>query len=153
MAVIAGVIALYQRHFDRELNAIQSKTTVWDQAGILDDESKQYILDVSRDLKDSYGLDLRVWTRTEPFEAPAPDGKTIFLGVDVPGNKAAAVFPPLVAMALGPDLPSFLARDHFNEYFERGDAATGVVAAVGLIYQALLDAQSGAAKREGGDAS
>jgi len=153
MAVLAVTVVLYQRHFDNALDRIQSKTSIWDQAGILDDESREYVKDVSRDLRRNFGLELRVWARTEPFESPDLDAKTIFIGVYVPGRAAMVIFPPLVAKALDPDFRRFLEEDHFSEYFKKDDPATGMLAAVGLIYQALTDDQSGGAPGEKGDGS
>ncbi len=151
MAVVAVSIMLYQRHFENALDRIQSKTAIWDQAGVLDDESRQYIRSVSKDLENNLGIELRVWVRTEPFEPPELAPKILFLGVCLPLKTAVVVFPPLAAKALGPDIGRFLEEEHFRDYFKQGDPATGVVAAVGLIYQALSDELSGGAPGEKGD--
>lgn len=140
--VFMGVIWLFWKHSARTLEMIESQRNVpqqiiSDETGILTDEQKKAIHDLSRALKANYGLELRVIVDVKPVAAPEMDVGTIFIGMYPEGSQAVVILPPLVERAVGTGLANHLRFHHFSPYWQSGDWPRGLGEALGLIWDAL----------------
>lgn len=142
--VFIGVIWLFWKHNARTLEMIESQRSVSqqivsDETAVLTEEQKKAIRDLSRALKTSYGLGLRVVVDVKPVSAPETDAGTIFIGLYPEGEQAVVILPPLVERAVGTGLANYLRLHHFPPYWQSGNWPRGLGEALGLIWDALSD--------------
>lgn len=146
-ALVAGVFALaiaaYQKNFQTVIDRIQAQGTVADPGGILTDADRHWLLAQAAYLRARFGLELLVRIGGEARAAGGPDPddpKKVFIFFD-PGCQASqAAVPPLVASGLPPGFAADLGREHLDAACRQGRAREGVLAAVGLLIDALAQA-------------
>ena len=155
--LVAGVFALaivaYQKNFQHVIEQVQAKGTIADPGGLLTEADRLWLLEQAALLRARFGLELavRIGSASQPaggYPAPDPDDpKKVFFYFD-PGCKASrATVPPLVASGLPPGFAADLGRAHLDAACRQGRGREGVLAAVGL----LIDALGQAAQRAKGE--
>ncbi|MHC1788218.1 TPM domain-containing protein [Solidesulfovibrio sp.] len=145
--LVVGVFALavvaYQNNFQRVIARVEAKGTVADPGGLLTEADRQWLLAQAAFLRARYGLELavRIGSQDQPageFPAPDPDDpKKVFLYCDPDCQGSRATVPPLVASGLPPGFAADLGRAHLDAACRRGQVREGVLAAVGLLIDAL----------------
>lgn len=135
--VFMGVIWLFWKHNQRTIEMLDSHQVVVDRGGMLTDAQKQSIRDLSRALKSSFGLDLRLVVVDDGLARPLVDAKTIHIGIDPESKMFLVVLPPIVERALGQGFTRYLREEHFAPYWASGNWQRGLGEALSLIWNAL----------------
>ncbi len=135
--VFMGVIWLFWKHNQRTIEMLDSHQVVVDRDDMLTDAQKQSVRDLSRALKSSFGLDLRLVVSADGLTRPPLDTKTIHIGLDPEGETFQVVLPPIVERALGRGFTAYLRDDHFAPYWASGNWQRGLGEALSLIWDAL----------------
>ena len=110
---------------------------------MLTEADRLWLLEQAAFLRARYGLELAVRIGSpglpaQAYPAPDPDDpKKVFLSCDPDGQGSRATLPPLVASGLPPGFAADLGRAHLDAACRRGQAREGVLAAVGLLIDAL----------------
>jgi hypothetical protein len=133
---------LYVKHFDRTIETIQSRSSVYDETGRLSDEQLAVFRDFSRLMRDEFGLEVVVRAKKGPVEVPELDSRTLFFGVNTADERVTIEFPPLVARALDKDFIRHLREEHFEPYFERGNWPKGLAEAMRMLWERLMGIDS-----------
>ena len=136
--VFVGVGYLYTRHFDRTIELIEARQSVWDQTGTLTKAQKKVFRNFARLLKDEFGLECKFHAASGPVRVPVLDSKTLFFGLDTKGEQVVVEFPPLVRKALGREFMSYLQTEHFPRYFESGNWPKGLAEALKMVWEHLV---------------
>lgn len=139
IAVFAGAGWLFWLNNERSMERIQSRGAVVDLGDQLSPRQKQILRDFAVLFRDEFGLVLKVHVGAKHLEPPAPDNKTLFIGVNPVAREVRIQAPPLVANALGPELLHELETGHFGPFFELEQWPQGLLAAVERIWTALAD--------------
>ncbi len=135
--VFMGVIWLFWKHNQRTIEMLDAHQVVVDRGGMLTDAQKQSIRDLSRALKSSFGLDLRMVVADDGLGRPQVDAKTIHIGIDPAGEIFDVLLPPLVERALGQGFVRHLREEHFAPYWASGNWQRGLGEALSLLWNAL----------------
>jgi uncharacterized membrane protein YgcG len=128
---------LYTKHFDRTIETIQQRASVFDETGRLSDEQKVVFREFGRMMRDEFGVEVRIHAVDGAVPPPETDNKTLFFGVNTKEDKVVIDFPPLVAKALENDFIAYLRNEHFGSYFEQGNWPKGLAEAMKLIWERL----------------
>lgn len=142
IAVFVVVAALYQRHFKNTMEKIQTRSTVYDQNGLISPDLREALRGFAAALKDEYGVELRVQVRRTGIEEPVLDSKTLFVGLDLYARRAVILLPPLMERALGPEFVGYLRHEHFAPYFARDDWPLGLSTALSMLWDQLREVGS-----------
>lgn len=137
IAVFVVVAALYQRHFKSTMEKIQTRSTVYDQSGLMSPELRDSLRGFAAALKDEYGVELRIQVRRTGIEEPVMDSKTLFVGLDLYEQRAIILLPPLMERALGPEFVNYLRHEHFAPYFAQDDWPLGLSTALRMLWDQL----------------
>jgi hypothetical protein len=135
--VFMGVIWLFWKHNQRTIEMLDSHQVVVDRGAMLTDAQKQSVRDLSRALKSSFGLDLRLVVSADGLTPPSLDAKTIHIGLDPEGKTFHVALPPIVERALGQGFTRYLREEHFISYWASGNWQRGLGEALSLIWNAL----------------
>jgi hypothetical protein len=135
--VFMGVIWLFWKHNQRTIEMLDTHQVVVDRGGMLTDAQKQSVRDLSRALKSSFGLELRLVVSPDGLTRPLVDAKTIHIGLDPEGEIFQVVLPPIVERALGQGFTRYLRKEHFVPYWASGNWQRGLGEALSLIWNAL----------------
>ncbi|PTN38646.1 hypothetical protein [Desulfonatronum sp. SC1] len=135
--VFMGVIWLFWKHNQRTIEMLDSHQVVVDRGGLLTDAQKQSVRDLSRALKSSFGLDLRLVVSEDGLTRPQVDAKTIHIGIDPESEVFHVVLPPIVERALGQGFIRYLGEEHFAPYWASGNWQRGLGEALSLLWNAL----------------
>ncbi len=143
-ALLGGVFALvvvaFQKHFQRVADEAASRGTVSDSLGVLAAPDRAWILARAEELRRGYGLELAVRLGGAP-RPPAPDDpRTLYLYFDPECRGSLVAVPRLVASALPEGLAGDLGREHLDAACRDGRPREGVLAALGLLVEALDEA-------------
>lgn len=137
--VVLGTVWAYSWHFENLANRLKSQDTIIDDTGRLQPERLALLRDAGHAMREAYGITLRVQVRTGPVQPPAPDAKTLFIGLDTASGTSVVQMPPLLARALPAGLAQSLANDYFQPYFAADAWPEGLYACVLTILEALRD--------------
>lgn len=137
LAVFAIVAVLYQRHFAKTMDRINTRSTVYDTTGVMTSEQRDAIRDFAAALKQEFGIELRIQVREGAVTLPETDAKTLFIGLDLAGREATVILPPLLERALDPAFVRRLREEHFTPFFARGDWPLGLSLALRDLWQKL----------------
>lgn len=137
ITVFAGAAVLYQRHFAKTLDRINTRSTVYDQSGTMSPEQRDALRDFAAALKEEFGIELRIQVRNEGLVPPETDSKTLFIGLDLAAPRAVVVLPPLLERALDPDFVRRLREDHFAPYLAQGNWTRGLSLALRDLWEQL----------------
>ncbi|OLN24759.1 hypothetical protein DVDV_3937 [Desulfovibrio sp. DV] len=155
VGVFAVAIVAYQRNFQSVIERVQAKGTVADPGGLLTEADRLWLIEQAAFLRARFGLELAVRigsAGTAPGGYPAPDPddpRKVFIYFDPGCQSGRAALPPLVASGLPPGFAADLGRAHLDAACRQGRGREGVLAAVGL----LIDALGQAAQRAKGEDS
>lgn len=144
--VFMGVIWLFWKHNQRTIEMLDTRQVVMDQTGALTEEQKDSVVDLSRALRASFGLELRLLIATDALATPALDAKTIYIALNPEQEQVLVVLPPIVERALGYGFTAYLRHEHFMPYWESGNWQRGLGEALGMIWDTL--SSPGAARFE-----
>ena len=136
--VFVGVGYLYTKHFDRTIEIIESRQSVWDQTGTLTKAQKKVFKNFAELLKDEFGLECRFHAAPGPIPTPVLDSKTLFFGLDTKDRQVVIEFPPLVQNALGQEFITYLRTEHFPPYFEAKNWPKGLAEALKMVWERLV---------------
>jgi hypothetical protein len=139
ICVFLGVGWLYMQHFDRTIEDIKSRSTLQDATGLMTKAQKKHLYELSSMFEEEFGVELRLSIQDGPVEIPALDSKTMFFGLDTANEKLIVFFPPLVERALGPEFITQLQTTHMAPYFASDSWPTGLIKALALTWQRLID--------------
>ena len=143
VGVFALAIAAYQKNFQTVIERIEAKGTVADPGGVLTEDDRRWLLAQAALLRARFGLELVVRIGGGAASVAGPDRddpKKVFFYFD-PGCQASrAALPALVAAGLPPGFAADLGREHLDAACRQGRAREGVLAAVGLLIDALAHA-------------
>ncbi len=137
MAIFAITGWLFWLNNQKSMERILADGTVVDLGDQLSPEQKQTLRDFATLFKDEFGLDLRVHVSAKFVDPPAPDNKTLFIGINPKKREVVLQLPPLVSNALGAELSRTLGGDHFTPYFDSGQWPQGLIAALKRIWKTL----------------
>lgn len=137
--VFMGVIWLFWKHNQRTMEMLDTHQVVVDRGGMLSEEQKRSVRDLSRALKATFGLDLQLIVATESMAQPLMDSKTILISIYPAGETVYVVLPPIVERALGPEFTRYLREEHFAAYWGAGNWQRGLGEALRLIWNVLID--------------
>lgn len=134
IAVIALVGVAFWYQIGSNLRAINSRGSVWDEAGVLSQDQRSALRDFAAALREKHGLKLRLHVRSNPVELPAIDSTTVFIGINPKTRQVLVEFPPLLRKALGEEYMYRLQNEHFTPYFERGEWQKGLADALTQLW-------------------
>lgn len=126
IAVFAGVAMLYSRHFEKTMDRINTRSTVYDQTGDMTPAQREALRDFAAALKQEFGIELRIQVRQGALTLPEADAKTLFIGLDLADRQAVVILPPLLERALDPEFVRRLRQDTFAPALESGDWPRGL---------------------------
>jgi uncharacterized membrane protein YgcG len=135
--VFAGSGFLYVKHFDRAIETIKSRQSIYDETGRLTDAQVDVFQEFGRLMRGEFGLEVIVRVDDEPVYVPELDSRTLYFGIDTAGQSVTIEFPPLVGNALGKEFIRELREDHFPPYFEQGNWPKGLAEAMRKIWDKL----------------
>ncbi|THB64103.1 MAG: hypothetical protein D6E12_15565 [Desulfovibrio sp.] len=118
ITLFVGVAWLFWITTGKSMEDIKSRSDIWDQTDTLDWDTKKKLRAYVNILHDELGLSLKVHIRTEPFEVPELDRKTIFVALYPEGRKVTIIFPSYINFEEW--LHDYLTTDHFAFYIEEG---------------------------------
>lgn len=153
IAVFVAAAVLYQRNFEKRLDLLNTRATVYDQTTTMTGEQRDALRDFAAALKKEFGIDLRIQVRRDGLTLPAADSKTLFIGLDLAAQKAVILMPPLLERALDPQFVHRLREEHFAPYFADGDWPLGLSLALRDIWEQLAALRQPAATAEPGPAN
>lgn len=137
IAVFAGAAVLYARHFEKRMDRINTRATVYDQSGTMTAQQRDALRDFAAALRQEFGIELRIQARSGALSLPEADSKTLFIGLDLADRQAVVILPPLLERALDPDFVRRLRREHFVPYFDSGDWPRGLSLALHDLWEQL----------------
>ncbi len=137
--VVLGTLWGFNKHFENVATRLQAQEAISDETGQLPPERLALLREASSALREAYGVHLAIVVRPGTVAAPAPDPKTLFIGLDTASNAAVVQLPPLLAKALPPELAQSLASGYFDAYLAAGAWPEGLDAGVLAILEALRD--------------
>jgi len=137
--VVLGTVWAYTWHFENMALRLKAQDAISDETGRLPPERLALLRDASHAMHEAYGVTLRVQVRTGPVQAPEPDPKTLFIGLDTASRASVVQLPPLLSRALPAGLAQSLANDYFQPYFAADAWPEGLYACVLTILEALRD--------------
>ncbi|GAB6057718.1 TPM domain-containing protein [Desulfonatronum parangueonense] len=135
--VFMGVIWLFWKHNQRTIEMLDTRQVVMDQAGALTEEQKNSVVELSRALRVSFGLELRLLIATDALSMPVLDARTIYIALNPEQEQVVVVLPPIVERALGHGFTTYLRHEHFIPYWESGNWQRGLGDALGMIWDSL----------------
>ncbi len=133
--VLVGV--LYWHYYERSLDTILAKQSIWDQTQTLSPDQKKAVQSFGRMIKTRYGIGLKLNITNKPVILPHLDAKTIFIGICPPRQEVTIIFPPLVRSALGAEFERQLQQEHFERYWKNNDWPRGLGAALARMGERL----------------
>lgn len=146
--VFALVIVAYQKHFQDVIDKAAVKGTVADSLGLLAPDDRAWIMAQAQTLRQRFGLELAVRLGGDPVPPRPDDPKAVFIHYAPQCSGSRVVVPPLAASALPRGLTEDLGREHLDAACREGRGREGLLAAIGL----LIDALDQAAGQGKGDA-
>jgi len=136
--VFVGAGYLYVKHFDRAIETIKARQSIYDETGMLSDAQVEVFQEFGRLMRDEFGIEVVLRTSAGPVLVPKLDSRTLFFGIDTEGESVTIIFPPLVARALEQKFIRELREDHFPPYFEQGNWPKGLAEAMRKIWDKLI---------------
>ena len=138
LAVVGLVVLGFWKNSERNMERINARFGLSDEAKGLNEAEREHVQAFITALRASYGIEARVQVRAGEPTVPEPDGKTLFVGLDLHGKTAVVQLPPLVERALGPDFARGLTAEHFPFYFSPGKSwQKGLILALDLVQSRL----------------
>lgn len=137
---------LFWINAENSMEKIESRGTVVDLGDALSTEQRQTLRDLGALFTSEYGMKLKVVVSAGHLQAPAPDGKTMYFGVNPQTRRVEIQLPPLVGSALGPEVERELAQRHIVPGFANNTWPQGLVDALKDLWQRLDRLQSSKSK-------
>jgi uncharacterized membrane protein YgcG len=132
VVVLVGVAFWYQ--IGANLRDINSRGAVWDEANVLTADQRAALREYAAELKEVYGIKLRLQIRTSPVALPDMDSKTLFIGINPQTQQVLVEFPTLLRKALGDEYLYRMQNEHFGPYFQKGQWQQGLADALTRLW-------------------
>lgn len=100
LALFVCIGALWWRHFDDRMRAIEAQTAFWDETGTWSDGDRRDLARRARLFREQWGVRLLAHVRSGPLELPELSRTTLFIGMAPERGEAVLVVPGLAAGAL-----------------------------------------------------
>lgn len=137
--LVLGAVGFgFWKNSERQMERLNARYGLADEVKGLSDDERAQAQDFITALRKDYGIEARIQLTQGRSTPPAPDGKTLFLGLHLEEKTAVVQLPPLVARALGPDFARSLEQEHFPFHFAPGrNWQKGLLLAMDLIRSRL----------------
>lgn len=137
--VLSIVIWLFWKNSELAMHAIESRGAINDQTQTLTKTQRKDLQEFAKIFEDEFGMELKIKIVDRDLDPPAPDSKTLFLGLETQSELVVIQAPPLVEKALGREFFQRLEREHFVPFFENNQWPRGLYKALAEIWDALLN--------------
>jgi hypothetical protein len=101
---------------------------------VLTADQRAALREYAAELKEVYGIKLRLQIRTSPVALPDMDSKTLFIGINPQTQQVLVEFPTLLRKALGDDYLYRMQNEHFGPYFQKGQWQQGLADALTRLW-------------------
>ena len=135
--VIAATAWGFWKNSERQIDRLNTRGSVWDEAQVLSDSDKTALRDIVKLFKDRYGLTVLIHIRKERIVQPTPDDKTIFIGAVPSSGEVLIAVPPLVRRALPKGFLEKLEKDPLPWAMEAGAYERGLAETLHQIWPVL----------------
>ena len=137
--VIAATAWGFWKNSERQIDQLNTRGSVWDEAQVLSDSEKAGLRDIVKLFKEHYGLTVLIHIRNGTIQPPSPDGKTIFIGLAPSSGDAVVAVPPLVRRALPQGFLEKLEKGPLSQAMTVGEYEWGLTEALHQIWTVLGD--------------
>ncbi len=134
--IIAG--SLFWKNNQKAMHTVSGKMAIWDQTKTLSEEQKKSLHKLHHDLRNLFGIKLKISITKEKVIPPKVDSKTLFIGLCPAEQEAVVIFPPLVLGALGKQFRDNLQNRHFRGSWHNRGWVEKLGQAVHMISQKLI---------------
>ncbi|UZP66020.1 TPM domain-containing protein [Desulfovibrio mangrovi] len=134
LSVVALVGVAFWYQIGANLREVNSRGAVWDEANVLSRDQREALRDFAAELKETYGIKLRLQIRKSPVVLPDLDNKTLFIGINPETRQVLIEFPTLLRKALGDEYMYRLQNEHFGPYFEKDQWQQGLAEALTQLW-------------------
>lgn len=135
--VIAATAWGFWKNSERQIDRLNTRGSVWDEAQVLSDSDKTRLRDIVKLFKDRYGLAVLIHVRREKIVAPSQDDKTIFIGAVPSSGETCIMVPPLVRRALPQGFLENLEKDPLGLAIQAEACEYGLTETLHQIWVAL----------------
>ena len=142
IAVFVVVGILFWHYYDRSLDQIMVRQSIWDQTKTLSKQEKEFIQEFAQAMRSRYGLGFKLKITREPVYVPKLDAKTLFIGLSPANKESVIILPPLLKNSLPDDFVSYLQNKHFSNYWGQNRWPNGLQTALRMIWEELANLQT-----------